>query len=51
MVASFIAFFINREVNWGMAAALSALLMLFAAAAVVAARLIAPGAMKGRLSP
>lgn len=51
MVASFIAFFINREVNWGMAAALSALLMLFAGLAVTAARLIAPGTMKGRLSP
>lgn len=51
MVASFIAFFINREVNWGMAAALSVLLMLFAAAAVAAARVLAPSAVTGRIAP
>lgn len=51
LVASFIALFINREVNWGMAAALSVLLMGFAACAIAAARLLLPAALKGRLSP
>ncbi len=51
LIASFIAMFINREVNWGMAAALSVLLVVFAALAIAAARLLLPGALKGRLAP
>lgn len=51
LVASFIALYISREVNWGMAAALSVLLLGFAGLAVTAARLLLPGALKGRLAP
>jgi putative spermidine/putrescine transport system permease protein len=51
LVASFIALYINREVNWGMAAALSVLLLGFAGLAVAAARVLLPGALKGRLAP
>ncbi len=51
LVASFIALYINREVNWGMAAALSVLLLGFAGLAVALARLLLPGALKGRFAP
>jgi putative spermidine/putrescine transport system permease protein len=43
MVASFIAFFINQTPNWGMAAALSALLLAMTGAAVLLVRLLLPG--------
>lgn len=51
LVASFIALHINRDVNWGMAAALSVLLLGFAGLAVAAARALLPGVLKGRIAP
>jgi putative spermidine/putrescine transport system permease protein len=51
LVASFIALHINRDVNWGMAAALSVLLLGFAGLAVAAARVLLPGVLKGRFAP
>jgi putative spermidine/putrescine transport system permease protein len=48
MVAWFIAYFMNREVNWGMAAALSAYLLAMTGAAIAVARLVSGGiAMPG----
>jgi putative spermidine/putrescine transport system permease protein len=43
MVASFIAFFINQTPNWGMAAALSLLLLAMTGAAALLARALIPG--------
>lgn len=43
MVAWFIAYFMNREVNWGMAAALSAYLLAMSGAVIVLARLLTGG--------
>jgi len=48
MVASLIAFFMNRTVNWGMAAALSLMLLLMAGAAVIAVRSVLPAFQAGR---
>lgn len=43
MVAWFIAYFMNREVNWGMAAALSAYLLAMTGAAIGLARVLTGG--------
>ena len=43
MVAWFIAYFMNREVNWGMAAALSAYLLAMTGAAIGLARVLMGG--------
>ncbi|MDW8397860.1 MAG: ABC transporter permease [Acetobacteraceae bacterium] len=43
MVASFIAFFLSQTPNWGMAAALSLLLLTMTGAAALAARALLPG--------
>ena len=43
MVAWFIAYFMNREVNWGMAAALSAYLLAMTGAAIGLARVLTSG--------
>ena len=43
MVSYFIAFFTNQTINWGMAAALSCLLLAMTAILVVVARLVVPG--------
>ena len=43
LVASFIAYFMNQGVNWGMASALAALLLAMTAAVIGTARLLAPG--------
>lgn len=47
MISSFIAFFTNVSVNWGMAAALATLLMLMTGVLVIVARLIVPGFRSG----
>ncbi|MBL8590034.1 MAG: ABC transporter permease [Methylobacteriaceae bacterium] len=47
MVSSFIAFFTNVSVNWGMAAALATLLMAMTGVLVVVARLVVPGFRSG----
>jgi putative spermidine/putrescine transport system permease protein len=43
MVASFVAFFINQTPNWGMAAALSVLLLAITGATTLLLRLMLPG--------
>ncbi len=43
MVSYYIAFFTNRTINFGMAAALAALLLLFTGLCIVVARRLAPG--------
>jgi putative spermidine/putrescine transport system permease protein len=43
MVASFVAFFINQTPNWGMAAALSVLLLAVTGATTLLVRLMLPG--------
>jgi len=48
MVASLIAFFMNQTVNWGMAAALSLMLLLMAGAAIIAVRSVLPAFQAGR---
>lgn len=47
MISSFIAFFTNVSVNWGMAAALATLLMVMTGILVAVARLIVPGFRSG----
>jgi len=49
MVSYFIAFFTNDTINWGMAAALAALLLMMTGILVVAARVILPGFRPGGL--
>lgn len=44
MVSAFIAFFTNTSINWGMASALAALLLLFTGALVAIAHRATPGA-------
>ncbi|PZW44896.1 putative spermidine/putrescine transport system permease protein [Humitalea rosea] len=48
MVASFIAFFMNQTVNWGMASALACLLLAMAGAVLALARGLLPGVLSGR---
>ena len=48
MVASLIAFFMNQTVNWGMAAALSLMLLLMAGGAIIAVRSVLPAFQAGR---
>jgi putative spermidine/putrescine transport system permease protein len=43
MVSTFIAFYTNNTINWGMSAALATLLLAATAAIVVAARYALPG--------
>ena len=43
LVASFVAFFMNQGANWGMAAALAAILLAMTAAVIATARLLVPG--------
>ncbi len=45
LIASFIANFLNREVNWGMSAALSVYLLLLSGAVLWVARLLTGGAV------
>ncbi len=47
MVSYFIAFFTNQSANWGMAAALAALLMIMTGLLVALARLFVPGFRAG----
>lgn len=47
MVAWFIANFMNRDVNWGMAAALSAYLLAITGAVVALVRVVTPGVALG----
>ena len=51
MVSYFIAFFTNQTINWGMAAALSCLLLAMTAILVVVARLVVPGFRLGNATP
>lgn len=51
MVSYFIAFFTNQTINWGMAAALSCLLLAMTAILVAVARLVVPGFRLGSVSP
>ena len=43
MVSTFIAFYTNNTINWGMSAALATLLLAATAAIVVVARYALPG--------
>ena len=43
MVSYFIAFYTNNTINWGMAAALAALLLVTTGLLVVLARYLVPG--------